>query len=509
MKKLFTFLFALTCAATLFAYDCKIDGICYNLNTTDSTAEVIGMGSYYGSIIIPSMITHNSQTFSVTSIGNYAFYECSRLTSVSIPNSVTSIGREAFRGCCDITSITIPNSVTTIGSGAFALCNGLTSITIGNSVKTIGTSAFYSCAGLRKTNYTGTIDQWCKIKFNSSASNPIYYSRHFLINDIKIIDLVIPEGVDTIGDYAFYNCFGLTSVTIGNSVTSIGNYAFYECSHLTSVTIPNSVTTIGDYAFYECDFLTSVSIPNSVTTIGQSAFSNCSDLTSVTIPNSVTTIGDEAFACCWRMTSITCYAITPPKCGVKVFYSDAKVYVPASALADYQSANYWKKMQLYPIAAEVTPMDGENPIVTPTDQDVTIIWPVTDGTDTYTLTITKNGETVCVLTFNANGQLTNIAFAAPGHNGAHQAPAATLTAQGYQFTVTGLNPGTAYDYSVTATDADGQTLAEHKGNFSTTGGTGFKSVHDSQCTMHKYFHNGNLIIERNGVKYTPAGQKVW
>ena len=329
-----------------------------------------------------------------------------------------------------------------------------------------------------------------------------------------LTSIEIPNSVTTIGERAFSGCRGLTSVTIPNSVTTIGVLAFYECVGLTSVTIGNSVTEIGEFAFAWCENLTSIVIPNSVTTIGEYAFEVCSGLTSLTIGSSVATIGERAFLACNVLTSIICYAVTPPECGDDVFEyisQDAKVYVPASALTDYQSAKVWKDMLLLPIAADVTPMDDENPIVIPTDQDVTITWPITDGADTYTLIVSKNGKVVCTLTFNAQGQLLNIAFAAPSHNGAHQAPAATLTAQGYQFTVMGLNPGTAYTYSVTATDAGGQTLAEHKGNFSTTGGgtpTSINEVHGSQCPMRKYFHNGNLIIERNGVKYTATGQKV-
>ena len=155
----------------------------------------------------------------MTSIGGGAFYYCSKLTSVTIPNSVTSIGNEAFNGCSGLTSVSIPNSVTSIGNYAFSGCSGLTSVTIPNSVTSIGI-------------------------------------------------------------YAFYKCFGLTSVTIGNSVTSIGDYAFYYCTRLTSVTIPNSVTSIGIYAFSGCTRLTSVTIGSGVTSIGVGAF-NGADIPTV------------------------------------------------------------------------------------------------------------------------------------------------------------------------------------------------------------------------------------
>ena len=148
---------------------------------------------------------------SVTSIGDYAFYDCSSLTLVTIPNSVTSIGEQAFRNCSGLTSVTIGNSVTSIGYGAFYNCSSLTSVTIPNSVTSIGEGAFGYCTGLTS--------------------------------------MLIPNSVTSIGYGAFYNCSSLTSVTIPNSVTSIGDYVFYDCSSLTSVTIPNSVTSIGIYAF--------------------------------------------------------------------------------------------------------------------------------------------------------------------------------------------------------------------------------------------------------------------
>ncbi|MBP3745151.1 MAG: leucine-rich repeat domain-containing protein [Prevotella sp.] len=148
------------------------------------------------------------------SIGDYAFYGCSSLTSIEIPNSVKSIDYCAFSDCSDLTSIEIPNSVTSVGDFAFSGCSGLTSIEIPNSVTNIGYSVFSRCSGLTS--------------------------------------VTIPNCVTTIGDYAFQNCIGLTSIEIPNSVTSIGRGAFLYCSGLTSVTIPNSVTSIGNFAFSGC-----------------------------------------------------------------------------------------------------------------------------------------------------------------------------------------------------------------------------------------------------------------
>ena len=260
-----------------------------------------------GALEIPASVTYNDTTYSVTSIGKYAFHACHDLTSVTIPNTVTSIGNEAFYGC-RFTSITIPNSVTSIGDWSFTMC-ALTSITIGNSVTTIGEYAFWSCL------------------------------------DLTIV--TIPNSVTSIGDGAFENCSGLMSVTIGNSVTSIGSSAFYGCSSLTSVTIGNSVTNIGNYAFCNCNGLTSVTIGDSVTCIGESAFENCHGLTSVVIGSGVTDIHDMAFEDCDHLSDITCKAVTPPTVAnhdaFEGVWKGLPLSVPNESVSQYQIAYAWRE----------------------------------------------------------------------------------------------------------------------------------------------------------------------
>ena len=167
-------------------------------------------------------------------------------------------------------------------------------------------------------------------------------------NRCKLNTVIINEGVTSIGQYAFYKCTGLTSVTIPFSVTTIGESAFYKCTGLTSVTIPFSVTTIGQYAFYGCSGLTSVTIPSGVTTIGESAFAGCWRLSSITIPSSVTTIGQDAFSACTGLTSVTIYAPPLATYGEYAFWGNAsgrKIYVYSDFVDDYQAgwpdyANY-------------------------------------------------------------------------------------------------------------------------------------------------------------------------
>ena len=207
----------------------------YNYINDGKELEVTSNRSYSGNIVIPNEVTYMNRTRKVTSIGDGAFRECKKLTSVTIPNSVTSIGVAAFCYCSGLTSVTIPNSVTSIGDDAFYGCSGLTSVTI-------------------------------------------------------------PNSVTSIGNYTFSDCSGLTSVTIPNSVTSIGNCAFRECKKLTSVTIPNSVTSIGDCAFTGCSGLTSVTIPNSVTSIGDFAFAGADIPTVISLITNPFNISSSTFS---------------------------------------------------------------------------------------------------------------------------------------------------------------------------------------------------------------------
>ena len=287
--------------------------VTYSLDTETRVLTISGTGAMkdYSKSGAPWYSRNNSYIErvviedGVTTIGDYSFEWCYRLSSVSIPNSVTSIGEHAFENCTlYLSSVTIGNSVTSIGEYAFNGCSRLSSITIGNSVKSIGSAAFEDCSALTAVHYTGDEAGWCEIRFDDYEANPLYYAHNLYIDNTLVTDLVIPESVTEIKDYAFSGC-SVTQVTIGNSVTSIGDYAFCKCSGLSSVTIGNSVESIGGYAFSDCSGLTSIIIPNSVTSIGEAAFELCTSLSSITIPNSVTSIGDNAFCKCSGLTFIT------------------------------------------------------------------------------------------------------------------------------------------------------------------------------------------------------------
>ena len=361
MKQLFRFsilMLALIQSALTYAHDFEVDGIYYSISGTNATVTFKGRycnsfyNEYSGSVVIPATVTYNGTTYPVTSIDTLAFYYCSELTSIYLPNSITEIGQEAFGNCPGLTSIVvesgnsrydsrnncnaiietanntlivgckntiIPNSVTAIGNFAFEYCSGLTSIDIPNSVTHIGWYAFYSCGGLTSIvipNSVTEIDagafEWCLELTNIVVENgnPRFDSR----NNCNAI-------IETADNTLIVGC---KNTTIPNSVTAIGGGAFSNCNGLTSIDIPNSVTEIGDAAFFSCVGLTSIVITNSVTAIGDGAFCNCFGLTSIVIPNSVIKIYDDAFYNCLRLADVYCYIadLSRVSSGNEQFYLD-------------------------------------------------------------------------------------------------------------------------------------------------------------------------------------------
>lgn len=310
MKKLLFFIFTLLLplVASADVSNINIDGINYNLSDKDKTAEVTSSPNrlYSGEVTIPATVTYNDNQYSVTSIGEKAFYYCSGLTSVTIPNSVTSIGNSAFQVCSKLTSVTIPNSVISIGDEVFQGCHGLTSITIPYSVTHIGEYAFLGCYVSKEKvhNQSNMPLSGLTICDVRTVSGICIKDNIFVKYLGKEPTITIPNNITSIGDEAFYHNSELTSINIPNNVTNIGEKAFGGCSGLTSVTIPNSITSIGKEAFGGCSGLTSIIIPNNLTSISKRAYAGCTGLTSINIPNSVTNIEDEAFENCSGLTSV-------------------------------------------------------------------------------------------------------------------------------------------------------------------------------------------------------------
>lgn len=252
----------------------------------------------------------------VTHIGDWAFFQCENMTSVSIPSTVKSIGNSAFNRCVSLTTVTIPHGVTTIGEGAFRDCESISRISIPDSVVSIGPQAFFCCNNLvyKKYNnalYIGNSSNPYVVLMDGSASVTTIASTTRIIYHYAFggsgspLNLIIPDSVRQIGVDAFKNCYNMESVTIGNGVQEICTRAFIDCESLTSVTIGSSVTKIGEQAFSGCSSLTSLMIPDNVVAIDTGAFSGCSSLTSVKMGEGVTTIGFGAFSGCTSLSDVS------------------------------------------------------------------------------------------------------------------------------------------------------------------------------------------------------------
>ena len=275
-----------------------------------------------GDLVIPSTVEYDGETYTVAFIKPHAFLECNGLTSVIIPNSVR-----------------------TIGDYAFADCKNLTSVVIGDSVQIIYKKAFSGCSSLTKVEFA-SLESLLKIEYDGYDANPMSYAKSLYMNGKEVSELIIPNTIKSINDFAFINCQSLTSVVIEDSVKSVGRGAFSGCKNLTSVVIGDSVKSIGEYAFEICYNLKPVIIPETVSTIGDWAFycvksivysgnaegrswgaftvngiidgdfvysdiqktkllAYTGDGGDVVIPDAVVEIGDWAFFCCTNLKSVT------------------------------------------------------------------------------------------------------------------------------------------------------------------------------------------------------------
>lgn len=328
----------------------------YNIQNANINSEtkVIYPNAFYNansltSIIIPA---------GITTISNSAFANCTSLKSVTIPEGVSIIGDYAFANCTSLENVKIPNSVKYIGEDAFQNCTALKNLIIGNGIDFIGDAAFTNCTSLESVHITD-IAAWCSIDFSSMSSNPLFNTNKLYLNGELLTDLVIPNNIEVIGQYAFANCSFLKSITLSDSITKVSGYAFYNCislerlligknlsnignhafdrcsTNLESIAvsegnqyyysyenclidsasktlilgcknsvIPIGILSIGDYAFYDCNSLVNVILPDSILWIGDYAFYGCESLTEVLIPDRVISIGSYAFRNCLALSNV-------------------------------------------------------------------------------------------------------------------------------------------------------------------------------------------------------------
>ena len=295
----------------------------------------------------------------ITKIGNYAFMDCTGLTSVTIPNSVTKIGEGAFYGCTGLTSVTIPASVTDIGFTAFYRCTGLEKIKcLAENPPTCGNYAFdnvdmskcvVTVPGTSVDEYknSGGWENFTNIEGAASvvASGDCGENAKWTLDSEGELTI---EGEGAMTDYTYtesspWKDLSFTTAVIGDGITKIGEYAFNECKGLASVEFSNTVTSIGERAFQECSGLTSVTIGENVTTIDIWAFVGCSSLTSVTFGKNVTSIGENAFLSCRKLATVTSLNPEPPTLGNDglSLAQDATIYVPAESVDAYKNAKNW------------------------------------------------------------------------------------------------------------------------------------------------------------------------
>ena len=451
----------------------------------------------------------------------------------TIPTSVKELGDDLFKGRTDIKNFVIPSGITTIGNSAFSGCTKLNTISIPQSVTKIGSGTFYGCSSL--TN------------------------------------IQLPSGITAIEKYTFYSCYALTSIVIPNNVINLGDNVFQYCSNLQNVTLPDGLQSIGKNAFQGTGKLTYIYIPESVSYIGSGAFHDCGiwrnddnwdgdllyidhclvsaqhgqqtatgnvkikdgtrvigcqmfrtyNISSITLPKSIKYIGGGVFAWCDMLTSITCEASIPPLMinsvtGSQfddVFYNVEKsipVNVPAGAENLYRTANNWNEFTNIRAIGQAQTTDVEDIQAEPTENSVVLEWPAIENAVVYTIEIRKNGELICTLSFNANGQLQNVQFAMPARNRANSPQRAAETTTGWTYAIAGLEANTAYTYTVIAKNSSNEEVYNNTISFTTQPQSTPTDLERTEVldTPNKILSNGKIFILRGEKVYTLTGQEV-
>ncbi len=309
MKKLYLSTLALSLSLFSFISEAETfeaDGLNYNI-TGDNTCEV-AEGAYDGDIVIPETVINDGKEFTVTGIGERAF-ELTSVTTVEIPETVTTIGDWAFLDCSDLVEINIPNSVTYLGFYALGCCYALETATLSTSITVIDEELFRDCSSLTS--------------------------------------IIIPEGVTEIKEDAFYGCSALENVQLPSTLRVLGEYVFAECSSLKYIELPEGLTSLG-YSLFQRAALTGCKLPSTLEKIDACAFYQCSGMTEIELPASLRTIGGSAFYGCSKLMKITSLPTVPPiiekeSSFAQSTYDNARVIVQADAVESYSGDDMWSK----------------------------------------------------------------------------------------------------------------------------------------------------------------------
>lgn len=365
MKRLLAlFMMVLPLIANAFTGKVEIDGIYYNLTTKANVAEVTAGDTPYSEEIIniPESVEYEGTICYVTSIGDKAFRNCTKLKNIYIPSGVTIIGESAFYGCASLEDIRIPENVTTIKGSAFVNCTSLKTVSFPASLTSMRT-AFDQNTSIESV-YISDLAAWCKLDFWMARNNPLNYAKHLYVNGEELTDLVIPESLTVIGN-AFWGFNGLKTLVIPEGITEIGACAFGNCENLTSVSIANTVTKIDYYAFRGCTSLKEVRIPNSVTYIGEQDFKDCTELKTVIIGEGLDFLGGYSFSGCTELTDVYVYTKDLPKTYYEEAFSNsdikyAKLHVRESLIPSFKRDAPWKNFGSIVKVPEIIYMvDGE------------------------------------------------------------------------------------------------------------------------------------------------------
>lgn len=548
-KKIFTLLLAVAASVgTMFAEGVKIGDLYYFLDESSQKAsvecQIYGASTNYEGITnlsIPSSIVYNNITYTVTTVGYHAFDNCQTLTSVIIPNSVKIIDNRAFAVCRNLTTVKIGSGIEYIAGEAFYSCDNLSEVTIeavtpptlqsnySSQVFDYAVQSFYVPCGSLEAYQSAPY--WSSVYKNKIKYKPSLYSittkaekgyvsspQNLTICDENVDITATPDRGCYFVRWADGNTENPRTIELTQDTTmeAIFDYLLTgKCGKDSALTWTFEPATMalnitGKGALSENytygTFIESLTIGNEVTTIGEDAFYKCTNLKNVIIGSSVKVLETAAFAYCSALETITCYSMRPPTVNQNALYGldySTIVYVPADYLNTYKMHDAWGLYDVRPLGA--TSAETENVKITPSENEANVTWPSVNGAASYELVIKdKNGNIVCTLIFNANGQLTSIAFNAPSRNGV---PAQTQSA-GFSFTITGLDSGTNYDLTLTAKDNSGNTIEETTIPFHTDYPEGIEDVQSDEVQSTKVIKDGQVLILRNGKTYTMQGQEV-